>query len=112
MSTLYSLTLMKIYFQVKSGHGNTTRHQTVQGLSFPITNDAQDAIHQFKEGSVNHLELVIYSFKDFIVQTTWVTYVFIIYSAMENNFFVLLYKKKLSHIFSIIFIRPYASMLF
>ncbi|CAK8687007.1 unnamed protein product [Clavelina lepadiformis] len=40
-----------------SGIGNTTRHQTVQGIEFPITKDAQQALSDFKEGVVNHVEL-------------------------------------------------------
>ncbi|XP_002131541.2 twinfilin-2-like [Ciona intestinalis] len=37
--------------------GVTTRHQTVQGLAFPITDDAQGALQEFKEGLVNHIEM-------------------------------------------------------
>jgi len=38
--------------------GVTARHQTVQGISFPITKDAEQALLDYKEEVISHIELV------------------------------------------------------
>jgi len=41
----------------QSGHGVSTKQKTVGGIAFPITDDADEALNQFKQGNVNHIEL-------------------------------------------------------
>lgn len=43
-----------------------TRHQTVQGLSFPLTEDLVDGLEQFKRDQLNYLQLCIDTDKEII----------------------------------------------
>uniref|UniRef100_H2ZMN4 Twinfilin n=1 Tax=Ciona savignyi TaxID=51511 RepID=H2ZMN4_CIOSA len=52
----------------------STRHQTVQGLAFPITHDAQHAIYDFKEGICNHVELNVDLDKETIFKVSTSTF--------------------------------------
>merc|ERR550534_1905054 len=41
----------------KTAHGVTTQQKLVGGIAFPLTNDADNALNDFKQDSVNHVEL-------------------------------------------------------
>ena len=43
-----------------------TRHQTVSGLAFPMTNKALDAIKNYKSGKTNYVQLCINISKEII----------------------------------------------
>lgn len=51
---------LKIIKETESNHHITvdSKHQTVQGLSFPITDEAYDRISDIKQGSINYVQLV------------------------------------------------------
>jgi len=41
----------------KSGIGVSTKQKTVGGIAFPLTDDADSALNDFKQGNINHIEL-------------------------------------------------------
>nr|CAB3267387.1 twinfilin-2-like [Phallusia mammillata] len=45
--------------ETRTAIGNSTRQQTVQGLTFPIENCLEQAFLEFYEGAINHIEMSI-----------------------------------------------------
>lgn len=54
----------------KTAHGVTTQQKLVGGIAFPLTNDADSALNDFKQGNVNHVELNIDLDKEIIYKMT------------------------------------------
>ena len=44
--------------QVRADVGVDTKHQTITGLAFPLTDDAIHKLHDLKEGAINYVQLV------------------------------------------------------
>ena len=44
--------------QVDADIGIDSKHQTMQGVSFPITQDAFDKLLEVKSGSINYVQMV------------------------------------------------------
>lgn len=49
--------------EVRNDIGIDTRHQTLQGVMFPLSTKAYDAIRQFKEKKLNYVQLKIGTLK-------------------------------------------------
>ena len=47
-----------LIFQVRADVGVDTKHQTMAGLSFPLTDDAIHKLHDLKEGAITYVQLV------------------------------------------------------
>ena len=44
--------------QVRTDVSVDSKHQTIQGISFPISNDALQKLQELKDGRVNYVQLV------------------------------------------------------
>ena len=51
---------LKIVKETESNHhiNVDTKHQTVQGLNFPISQEAMDRLNDLKDKSINYVQLV------------------------------------------------------
>lgn len=53
-----SISIYVSIYQVQTDISVDTKHQTLQGVAFPLHGDAMNALEQFKDKKLNYVQLV------------------------------------------------------